>query len=253
MKPSHIEEGFDLTSFEASYVNVDRAGLNGRPWLMTNFVVTPDGSAASDGRVGMLTEPLDQHLFGLLRSLADVILVGAGTVRAEGYGPHNPNSHQRNARAERGQPPTAPLAVVTASGQLPPDSALFAAPEQTTQVITSASAAERTRDRLGSSAEVLVVGDEEVDLGQTVRQLGDRGARVVLCEGGPALLGGLLSLGLVDEMCLTVSPMLLGDHVRMLPAGALPAPVDLVLASWQEYRSHLFLRYVMNRPAGGGL
>lgn len=174
VEPVSIEAGFDLAAFEAAYVNASRPVRAGRPWVMTNFVVSPDGSAASDGRVGVLSEPLDQHLFGLLRSIADVILVGAATVRAEGYGPHNPSPQQRSERVGRGQPPTAPLAVVTASADLRPESALFASPEQITQVFTSASAADRARDRLGTSAELVVAADEEIDLDQALRHLGVR-------------------------------------------------------------------------------
>jgi hypothetical protein len=115
-------------------VNPERPQRAGRPWVMTKFVVCPDGSEASDGRVGALSEPLDQHLFGLLRSIEAVIVVGAATLRlpAEGYGPHNPCSGQRCARVGRASRPWAPPAVETASGDLRPGSALFASPEQTT-------------------------------------------------------------------------------------------------------------------------
>lgn len=246
-----IEQSFDLAAFEAAYLNADRPGRAGRPWVMTNFVVSADGSAASEGRVGVLTDPLDQHLFTLLRSLADVILVGAGTVRAERYGPHNPSPDQRSARLERGQPGTAPLAVVTSSGDLDPGSALFASPEQVTRVVTSASGADTAHARIGSSAEIIVAGDDEVDLVDAVEQLGALGAAVVLCEGGPMLLGRLLSAGLVDEMCVTVSPQLLADPVRMLPSGSLPAAMHMTLARCQEYRSHLFLRYLIDDPRVG--
>jgi riboflavin biosynthesis pyrimidine reductase len=246
-----IDPDFDLAAFEAAYLGADRPERPGRPWVMTNFVVSADGSAAADGRVGVLTDPLDQHLFKLLRSIADVIFVGAATVRAEGYGPHNPSSDQRAARAGRGQAPTAAIAVVTASGDLDPGSPLFASPEQRTRIVTSAAAADHVRDRLGTAAELVVAGSDVVDLEGAVQQLGAGGARVVLCEGGPALLAELLGRGLVDEMCVTLSPLLLADPVRMIPAGALPAALPMALAGCLRYRDHVFLRYLLHRSTGG--
>jgi riboflavin biosynthesis pyrimidine reductase len=240
------KDGFDLSSFEATYVRAHRPAPAGRPWVMTNFVISPDGSAAVDGRVGVLSDPVDQHLFRLLRSIADVIMVGAGTVRAEGYGPHNPSPEHRAARIGRGQPPTAPLAVVTAGCDLDPTSALFASSEAGPLVITGGSAPRQARERLAASAEVVLAGDDQVDLAEALRLLAAAGARLVLCEGGPALLSRLLDEGLVDEMCVTIAPVLLADPVRMLPSGSLTARTNMILASHREHGGHLFLRYLMN-------
>src|SRR5690348_14906704 len=226
------------------YLDADRPAPPDRPWVLANFVVSPDGSVATGGRVGGLSSPADQALFHLLRSAADVVLVGAGTVRAEGYGPHRPTDEQRAWRAGAGFAPTTAMAVVSASLRLDLGSVLFTTAEARTVVVAPAGSDEATRRRVADVADVVVAGEDAVDFAAALREFRERGSRVLLCEGGPMLLGELLDAGLVDELCLTLAPMLVGDPLRLLPDRAVLRTHDLTLASVLEDDGHLFLRYL---------
>lgn len=224
----------------ADATEVDLAALYGgerpepkeRPWVMANFVASLDGSAAVEGRTRALSGPADRALFRRLRAQADVVLVGAGTVRAEGYGP------------VRGDDP-APIAVVSRSLELDWDSPLFTEAAVPTLVVTCGWADATRRTRAEQAAELVMAGDQWVDVGQAIAELGRRGHGVVLCEGGPCLLGELVVADLLDELCLTVSPLLAGGAGPRIVTGAvLPAPRPLELASVLEDDGDLFLRYL---------
>lgn len=230
-----------------SYVAVDRPCPSHRPWVLINFVATADGSAAAGGRVGGLSSPMDKHVFQLLRSVADVILVGAGTVRAEGYGPHRPSLELQASRRARGQPATATMAVVSGGLNLDLQSSLFANGARPF-VIAPDNVDTAARDRTAAHAELLTAGHDTVDLGSALGQLHRRGVRLVVCEGGPLLFAQLLAGGWVDELCLTVPPLLVADPVRLLSARALDRPAVLQLAHVLEDEGHLYLRYLVARP-----
>jgi riboflavin biosynthesis pyrimidine reductase len=195
-----------------------------RVFLRTNFIATLDGAAQGpDGRSGSLNNATDRALFALQRALTDVILVGAGTVRDEGYGPAAVAPDHLAARLAGGhdqQPP--PIAVVSASLDL--GEAILADPR--TIVVTTGRAPAARRAALAERVDVAVCGDDELDLSAVLDALADRGHRSVLCEGGPTLVGRLTAAGLVDEVCLTIAPLLLGgDAARMLRTPALdPMP-----------------------------
>lgn len=216
------------------YGGDDRSRSGDRPWVMANFVVSLDGSAAVEGRTRRLSGPADRALFRLLRSQADVVLVGAGTVRAESYGP------------VRGECP-APIAVVSRSLDLDWDAALFTEAAVPTLVVTCGWADADRRAQAERAAEVIMAGDQWVDIWEAVAQLGRRGHRVVLCEGGPCLLGELVVADLLDELCLTLSPLLAGGAGPRIVRGAVvPGPRPLRLASVLEDDGNLFLRYLRN-------
>ena len=210
----------------------ERSAPAERPWVMANFVASLDGSAAVEGRTRALSGPTDRALFRRLRAQADVVLVGAGTVRAEGYGP------------VRGADP-APIAVVSRSLELDWDSALFTEAAVPTLVVTCAGADATRRARAEQVAELVTAGDQWVDIGEAIAQLGRRGHGVVLCEGGPCLLGELVVADLLDELCLTLSPLVAGGTgPRIITGAVLPTPRPLRLASVLEDDSDLFLRYL---------
>jgi riboflavin biosynthesis pyrimidine reductase len=217
--------------------------------LRMNFVASADGAATVAGRSGGLATPGDSRVFDLLRDLCDVVLVGAGTVRAEGYRqPRYPPERQARRRA-RGLAEVPPYAVVSHTLRLDPTSALFTAAEPRTIVVTRAGAPADRRAALAEVADLVVAGTDEVDLAAALGQLADRGLRRILCEGGPHLFSALLAENLVDELCLTVSPLLAGPGpVRIVAGEPLPGTLEpLRLAHALEEDGALLLRYQLAR------
>ena len=197
-------------------------------YLRAGFVVSTDGAIAADGTSRPLSGPADMAAFQALRAVSDAVVVGAGTARAEDYGPVRLRETGRAWRAEHGRPGLPRLVVVSRRLDLDPAARCFA-PDRSTVVVTCAAAPAADRERLAQVAEVVVAGDSAVDLGAAVTALHDRGLPRLLCEGGPTLLGDLLAAGLVDELCLTLAPVLVGGAPGLLPT-ALPAPLPLRLA-----------------------
>jgi riboflavin-specific deaminase-like protein len=196
-------------------------------WVRGGFVVTVDGAVAADGSSLPLSSPADKQAFQALRAVSDAVLVGAGTVRAEDYGPvrlREAGRLWRRAHAREGLPR---LVVVSRSLELDPAARCFPH-DGSTVVLTCAAAPAERRSRLARVAEVVVAGDEQVDLPAAVAALGSLGLRRLHCEGGPALLTDLLRAGLVDELCLTLTPLLVGAAPTLLTA-TLPAPLPLRL------------------------
>ena len=224
------------------YADLPRAA--GRPGLRVGMIESADGAAAVDGRSGGLGSRGDHAVFLALRSLTDVVLVGAGTVRAEGYGPPALPDELVAARERRGQAPLPRIAVVTRSARLDWDSPLFARPTSRPIVVTCAQAPPDCLERAAAVAEVVVAGDSEVDLPDALRLLGEGGGRAVLGEGGPTLNGRLAAAGLIDELCVTVAPVVAaGDAGRIVAGPALRPPLAMGLASACEEDGYLFLRY----------
>ncbi|MCF6733777.1 dihydrofolate reductase family protein [Blastococcus sp. KM273129] len=217
--------------------------------LRVNFIASPDGATTVGGKSEGLGSPGDRRVFRVLRALADVVLVGHGTASAEGYRPVLPGSAVGRLRESIGRPPTAPVAVVTRRASLDPASALVTGAVSPTLVVTCAAAAPDRRAALAAAgAEVLVCGDDDVELPAALSALADRGLAQVTCEGGPQLLRSALAAGVVDELDLSVAPALVGGETRLLDA-ALPAPVRLELRQLLEEDGMLFARYAVE-PEG---
>lgn len=198
-------------------------GYPDRPTLRANMIASIDGAATTGGLSGGLGGPGDRHVFAALRELADVIVVGAGTARAEHYGVADMTVAGRGRRLGRGQAEVPPVALVTRSGRLDPDLPVLACSEVPTLVLTCAAAVAGSRDRLGAAVEVLDCSGSEpgqVDLAVAVRLLAARGLTRVLTEGGPSLLGAFIAADLLDEMCLTTAPLLAGGGAARVTAGA---------------------------------
>lgn len=220
------------------------APVPSRPGVRLNMIASVDGASSLHGRSGALGGPADKSLFAVLRSLADVILVGAGTMRAESYGAVRLDTTARAWRCAEGLPPVPPIAVVTRTCRLDWTSPFFIESEQRAVVVTVVSADAADRAHAAEVADVIVAGDEEVDVAGVVRALGERGHHDVLAEGGPVVAAQLAAAEVLDELCLTVSPMLTaGDARRILDGPALLRPVGLELAHVLEADDHLFLRY----------
>jgi riboflavin biosynthesis pyrimidine reductase len=223
-------------------------------WLRANFVSSADGAAYVDGLSGGLSSPADKQLFGILRVLADVVLVGAGTARAEEYRPARRRLSLAPLRG--GRPAALPIAIVTRSLGLNLASPLFTdAPEDArTIVITCAASDTDLRAETAKVADVIVAGDEAVDLAAARAALEGRGLRRVLCEGGPRLFGDLAAAGLVDELCLSLSPTLAGPGAARIIDGAhlgaaRPLALTQVLAADDGF---LFCRYAAEEGQNAG-
>ncbi|GII62604.1 hypothetical protein Skr01_26890 [Sphaerisporangium krabiense] len=211
-------------------------------WLRLNMVAGADGGAWLKGVSKGLSGPGDRRVFHVLRGLADVVLAGASTVRTEGYGPARPGPSWPALR--EGRPPVPPIAVVTRKLDLDLGGPLFtgAEPAARTIVITTESAPADRRAEAARNAEVIVAGAERVDLALAVEALRERGLGRVLCEGGPRLNAQLAAAGQVDELCLTISPVLTGgDAARILNGPA--SFVRLALAHVLEEDGFLFCKY----------
>lgn len=243
MRP--LSPGPPLDDLLAPYRRVTRQAPAERPWVMANMVSGLDGCAAVRGRVGELSDPIDQRLFRLLRALADVVLVGAETVRAEGYGPVRLGEPERQARVAAGRRPVPRVAVVTRSLALDRDARLFAQAhaEARPVIVTCEQAGSERRAGLSGVADLLVAGDASVDLGQALRLLREEGDEIVLCEGGPALLGQLVEAKLLDELCLTLSAVMGGDALPVSISTATSELMRFRLAHASTANEALFLRY----------
>jgi riboflavin biosynthesis pyrimidine reductase len=190
----------------------------GQVWVRANFVSTLDGAAAGDdGRSGSINTGADRDVFALLRALSDVVLIGAGTARAEGYRRLTIRSPLDKLRQSRPAHPA--IAVFSRSGEVPPD--LSQGRDSSGEVIlvtcqsAGGAAIDRARSSLGAD-QVIIAGDASVDLASAVGSLAGRGLPRMLCEGGPHLMGDLTAAGLLDELALTIAPTLIaGDHPRI--------------------------------------
>jgi riboflavin biosynthesis pyrimidine reductase len=209
----------------------DLAGLYAYPverrWVRANFVSSLDGTVqGADGRAGSISPSADQRLLALMRSLCDVILVGAGTARAESYQPVQPHEVDGARRRRLGLAPVPTIAVVTHSNHLPDGLARGD----------------------GGPVEVITVESGDVDPRAAVEELSRRGYQRVLCEGGPRLMHALVAAKCCDELCLTIAPVIVaGAGLRMTHGRLLPEPVGMTLRHVLEEDGALYCRYTRMR------
>lgn len=240
-----LERGAEVADALGPYLAVDRSRPTHECWVTGHMVAGLDGTAAVGGRVGSLSTAPDQALFRRMRQIADIVLVGAETVRREGYGSVRLDEGAQAQRREQGQSPTPPLAVVSRSLAFDWSAKVFAeAPEGArTNVITCAAADPERLAEAEKVAEVIVAGDDRVEPAAAMQALAERGHRVVLCEGGPNWLGELVAADRLDELCLSVAPLMGGDPlpVSVTPPGAGLAEFELKGVMGEG--DTLFLRY----------
>ena len=209
--------------------------------LRVNFVASLDGAIEIEGRSAPLGAPADRTAFMAMRAVADVVLVGAGTARAENYGPVRIDPDAQLRRASRDQSARPRLAVVTARGDLLPASRMFGGEDPVIVYTTDQVAG--TRTDLGAVAELVGCGPSHVDLAHVVSDLGARGLGRIVCEGGAALTRDLFSADLVDELCLTIAPVLAGAGHRSLQAAWEGVPGRFAMIGVLEGDGLLLTRY----------
>lgn len=215
-------------------------------------VASVDGLAAVNGSSTALTSTGDQRVYRLIKRDADLLLLGAATVRAEQYGQTTLSAPEVARRRANGLPPYPAVAVVTRSLDLDPTGPLFQrrAGRHTRPrpilIVPAAATAADGNTAMAEHAEILVAGEHDVDLTQAIRLLQDRGHRRIVCEGGPSLAGQMAQADLLDEICVTITPQVLAVDGPRITAGSATQPAS---GEWQLSRSLLdevgtvFLRY----------
>ncbi len=258
-------------SLPGLYAYPDEPARAGRPWIRANMVASADGAATASGRSGGLSGEADRAVFGVLRALADVVLVGAGTVRAEAYRPAR--VAERWAWLREGRPAAPPIAVLSRSLDLGQGCALLTGTtgrtgttgltgttgRARTIVITVQAAPADRKAAVARDAELIIAGEDSVDLRSAISALAAMGHRRILTEGGPHLLEEIIEAGLLDELCLTISPLLAGSGAGRIVQGR-PADAErpglgpMSLAHVLEDQGYLLCRYVRSAgPAGAAI
>jgi riboflavin biosynthesis pyrimidine reductase len=217
-----------------------------RAYVRANFVTSLDGAVTgADGLSGSIGNAADRRVFGILRALTDVVLVGAGTARSEGYHPVRVRPAWRGLRERLGLAPAPVLALVTASLDLPPTVLDPLEGSGPLLVVTCGGAdperVSATRDQLGADA-VVQVGRDRIDVADALEELAARGLQRVLLEGGPRLMSDVVGAGLLDELCLTLSPVIVGGNAPRVVSGA-PVQQGMRLASVLESQGVLLTRW----------
>lgn len=243
MLPQHQD-----LSLDGLYEGLTLPVGDARPWVALGMVATLDGAAAVDGATSQLGGEADGIAFRRLRDAADAILVGAGTVRDEDYGPPSGTAERRSDRQARGLSDRPRLAIVTGSLNLGTDHRVFSDPQQRPVVVTHGRAPQDAADALTEVADVLRFGDDAIDLTAALDELGELGLRRILCEGGPSLNGALLAEDLVDEVFVTISPVAAGgEATRIIRSDAPEVAHRFVVSSLYEHDGELVVRYRRDR------
>lgn len=213
-----------------------------RPFLFLNMVASADGRAAFEGRAEGLGSEADTLLLTELRALADAVLVGTNTIRVEGYGRLVRNKERVARRETAGLHATPTAVLLSRSFDIPWGAPLFAAEDQPVIVYTRA---DGVPPQVAAPLEVVRLEDP-TPVGM-MADLRARGVRSLLCEGGPTLNSALLEAGVVDELFLTLSPVLSGEPVapRIVEGEGLPEPARLSLEWTLRHRDELYLRYAV--------
>jgi riboflavin biosynthesis pyrimidine reductase len=221
--------------------------------VRVNLILSLDGGAVFKGKTRPISDDTDLWLLNQLRGYADVVVVGAGTVRAERYGPVRLDTDQREHRRESGYGETAPpFAVVSARARLDRDLPVFNG-QGARPLLVTVERSRRQAEELADLADIVVAGDDRVDPAVMLAELADRGLRRVLCEGGPTLLASFVEHDLVDDMCLTLAPRFAGpqpvDAVGrpaqpLETTASLDQPITLPLRHVLAHDGMLYLRYL---------
>lgn len=236
-----------VESFALSATSKPGAAAPARPRVLLNMVSTLDGRATLGGRSGPIGNRADRELFHALRAVVDAVLVGAGTARAERYGRLVREESVRERRRARGLAPEPLACIVSGRLALGPEIPLLADPAAHVVVLTASAAS--LLDCEAHIEYVRTAHEGRLDLPGALGEVGEHfGVRTVLCEGGPHLNAQLLKAGVVDELFLSLAPLLAGgdasgEALRILAGVDLDPPVELELLGVLESESHLFLRY----------
>ncbi len=229
-----------------AYAADPRPAPDDRPWVLANMISSLDGGIDIDGVSGGLGGPGDKAVFGAIRAIPDVIVVASGTVIAENYrAPQTPPGIEVS-RIARGQSARPQIAIVTGSLRIDPEHRIFDQ-EFRPAIITTESSPAAARHRLTEVADIIIAGHDHVDLRVAMAELRNRGARTVLLEGGPTLNDAFVAADLVDELCLSVSPTLIGGASSRIVNGPTASIHAMSLSRLVVDGSFVFGRWVRDR------
>lgn len=220
------------------------------PWLRMNFIASLDGAVTRDGLSGGLGDEADHRVFELLRRWADVVLLGAGTARTEGYGAMRLPDEAERWRVAQGVAPQPVFALVTRRLDLDPASPIFTGAPVTPLLFTVSDAPSDRREALSEVAEIVDAGETVLDPAIVRAQLEARGHRRIHSEGGPTLFGAFLEAGVVDELCLTLAPTLEAGSAMRITQAPQSAPTAMELAGVLRGGDELLLRYTKRADTG---
>lgn len=230
------------------YPALPRPKPAGRPWLMVNMIASADGAIALDGTSEGLGNPADDAVLSAVRACVDWIVAAANTVRVERYGLPRPGRAARQARRAAGRTEPPGLAVVSANLELDLDLPLFADQrpgEARPLILTGCDAPAAAAERLGSTAEVVRLASRRPQPGEILAELGRRGAAVVVSEGGPSFNAQLADAGVIDELCLSIAPLIAGGtSSRIVHGSQRTVPVAMSIDHLLEASDTLFVRYL---------
>jgi riboflavin biosynthesis pyrimidine reductase len=237
----------------ALYASGSRRPVGPRPWVAVNMIATADGAATdAEGKTGGLASAADREVLIAIRAVGDIVVAGAGTIRAENYGPARMPPELEAVRLARGQSRWPRIVVVSASLRLDPAARLFHEPADERPLIVTVEAADReARRRLEPLADIVVAGDDRVSWPLALAELRRAtGAQVAVVEGGPMVIGQMLIDDVIDEMCLTVAPVMAGGEAPRIAHGVRP---DIARAMKLEHLleadGFLLLRYLVDHPS----
>lgn len=225
-----------------------------RPFVYINMAMTADGKITSAGReYPRFTSDLDRRTMDRLRAEADAVVVGAGTLRADDPPLHVRDAEMRAYRDSLGKPAPPLRVVVTASGSIERSRRFFSDEEGGQRIVATVEGLDAARlAELKARAEVWQLGREEVDLALLLDRLGGRGVRRLLLEGGGDLNWRFVRGGLVDELYLTIAPVLLGgrEAPTLLEGCGFPMKEQrrLRLLELRREGDEIYCRYELVRP-----
>lgn len=240
--------GDSLADHLDAYEHVERPRLEDRPWMISSMVASLDGAVTIDGSSGSIGSPADYAVLTALRTRADAVVVGAGTLRKEDYGPIQLSADARRRRLRRGQKELPLLAVASSKCDFDLSSPTWREPRRNRLYTTSSAAPERL-DAMRETADLRVseTGGPFVRPEAIVADLASDGLEVVLLEGGPTLNDHFAHADLIDELCLTFSPLLVGGSESIISGREFPRPLKMKLESAHTAEGMLFTRYLRSR------
>ncbi len=238
----------EILNLVSVYTSDKRIHKNGNPWVLLNMITSSNGLATLNGLSGPLGGIADKALFTALRGIADVIIAGYSTVRDEQYRPPQLTKELITKRESLGQSPLPTIAIVSNRLNFDERIPLFSSSEYHPVILTSSSSPEKNRENVSPTCEVFICGEDKVDLKKGVDTLSSRFGKIILVEGGPSLNTQFVENDLLDELCITTSPLHSDDESAITATTDRSYPPGQMLQDRRmEVNEFIFTRFLRNR------